>query len=102
MLRLGFELSSISSSSLVKCSVRTSRLPSSRRGMAGDAAQKRKLIVGLGNPGSQYQATRHNIGFTSIDLIAEKHGIPLTKSKFNSVYGSTLQSFTWLNFDTLL
>jgi peptidyl-tRNA hydrolase, PTH1 family len=33
-----------------------------------------KLIVGLGNPGSQYERSRHNAGFMALDLFAQKHG----------------------------
>jgi PTH1 family peptidyl-tRNA hydrolase len=40
-----------------------------------------KLLVGLGNPGSQYQGNRHNIGFMALDAIARQHGIAGFRSK---------------------
>lgn len=40
-----------------------------------------KLIVGLGNPGGQYEGNRHNIGFMAIDAIARAHGITQFRSK---------------------
>lgn len=40
-----------------------------------------KLIVGLGNPGGQYEGNRHNIGFMAIDAIARAHSITQFRSK---------------------
>ena len=45
------------------------------------------MIVGLGNPGRQYETTRHNAGFICIDLLAEKHGININKLKFKALMG---------------
>lgn len=45
------------------------------------------MIVGLGNPGRQYEGTRHNAGFICIDIIAEKYGIKINKLKFKSLMG---------------
>ena len=42
------------------------------------------LIVGLGNPGSKYALTRHNIGFMAADLFAMSAGSPPWKEEFNS------------------
>lgn len=47
-----------------------------------------KLIIGLGNPGKQYEHTRHNIGFECIDALAEKWGSSLNQLKFNGMYAS--------------
>lgn len=45
------------------------------------------LIVGLGNPGKEYENTRHNMGFKVLNKLSEKYNIPITKSKFNGKYG---------------
>ena len=45
------------------------------------------IIAGLGNPGSKYAKTRHNIGFLVIDRLAEKYDIPLTRNKFDTLFG---------------
>lgn len=45
------------------------------------------IIVGLGNPGIQYQDTRHNAGFMAIDTIAEKYGADVKRIKFKSLCG---------------
>lgn len=45
------------------------------------------LIAGLGNPGTEYENTRHNIGFRAIDNIAEKYNISLNRQKFKGIYG---------------
>lgn len=44
------------------------------------------LIAGLGNPGKEYDMTRHNIGFEVIDYIADKYNIKVKKLKFKSLY----------------
>ena len=44
------------------------------------------LIAGLGNPGMQYDGTRHNAGFMAADKIAEKYGCVFSKHKFDAVY----------------
>lgn len=46
-----------------------------------------KVIVGLGNPGSEFAHTRHNIGFEVIDALSGQHSIQLTKTKFNALFG---------------
>ncbi len=49
-----------------------------------------KVIVGLGNPGKDYQKTRHNVGFMVIDEIIKKLNLSTKKIKFNSVYTETI------------
>lgn len=48
------------------------------------------LIVGLGNPGTQYEYTRHNAGFLTLDALAEKAGIRVSSLKFKALYGTGL------------
>lgn len=45
-----------------------------------------KLIVGLGNPGREYENTRHNIGFSLLDYIAKNKGLSFNNEKFNASY----------------
>ena len=45
------------------------------------------IIAGLGNPGKKYENTRHNMGFTAIDLLAEKFGIKVNKLRFKALTG---------------
>jgi len=47
-----------------------------------------KLIVGLGNPGKQFDHTRHNIGFDVIDKLSEQLNIPLSQAKFKGLFGA--------------
>ena len=49
--------------------------------------KRTRLIVGLGNPGSQYEHTRHNAGFMVVDKLAGEFGILVNKRKFDVHYG---------------
>ncbi|MEM7771522.1 MAG: aminoacyl-tRNA hydrolase [Cyanobacteria bacterium P01_E01_bin.6] len=52
---------------------------------------KPTLIVGLGNPGSKYNKTRHNVGFDAVDMMSKAWRIPLTENKrFTGEFGEGL------------
>lgn len=45
------------------------------------------IIVGLGNPGKEYENTRHNIGFDAIDTLVDKYTIPSSGKQHKAMYG---------------
>ena len=52
---------------------------------ATPAGKPEYLIIGLGNPGKEYEDTRHNAGFRAIDHIAEKCAVRINKAKYDSL-----------------
>ena len=48
------------------------------------------LIVGLGNPGKDYERTRHNCGFRAVDRLADKLSCKIDKGKFQGLYGQAM------------
>ena len=45
------------------------------------------MLVGLGNPGAEYEASRHNVGFRVVEALAGRAGITLTRRRYRSLFG---------------
>jgi PTH1 family peptidyl-tRNA hydrolase len=62
---------------------------------------RRHVIVGLGNPGSRYSRTRHNLGFMTVDAFTAKHGGRFRRTRFGQVaemeFGWVLKPQTYMN-----
>ena len=43
------------------------------------------IVAGLGNPGKEYENTRHNAGFLALDYVAEKKGVRIDRAKFKAL-----------------
>ena len=51
-----------------------------------------KLIVGLGNPGQEYQGSRHNVGFDMVDLLARRWMIEMTRQRYHGFFGGGIRN----------
>ena len=54
-------------------------------GGAQSAGKPEYIVAGLGNPGKEYEQTRHNAGFFAIDFVAEKLGARINRAKYNAL-----------------
>ena len=48
------------------------------------------LVVGLGNPGKEYENTRHNIGFKVIDYLSQKFNFDMSRERFKGMFGESI------------
>ena len=52
------------------------------------------VVVGLGNPGPRFTSSRHNVGFSCLDALAARHGIPMKERRQHAALGQgTIQSY---------
>jgi PTH1 family peptidyl-tRNA hydrolase len=54
-------------------------------GGAKSTGKPEYIVAGLGNPGREYEETRHNAGFLAIDFVAEKLGVKINRAKYNAL-----------------
>ena len=54
-------------------------------GSARASGKPEYIVAGLGNPGREYEETRHNAGFLAIDYVAEKLGVKINRAKYNAL-----------------
>lgn len=50
-------------------------------------SENKWMVVGLGNPGAKYDATRHNLGFMAVDLLAEELGVSVKRDECRALIG---------------
>jgi PTH1 family peptidyl-tRNA hydrolase len=62
----------------------------SSRSKVLESMAEARLIVGLGNPGTGYVGTRHNVGFDVIDAFCKRYGIEIRKKKFGGLFGEAV------------
>ena len=61
-----------------------------RAPFAGPGMASSRIVLGVGNPGSEYEDTRHNVGFAVLDLVASRSGLTFTRLKRRDAAGVRL------------